>query len=90
MDKKLLLELFDNIEISEEIHRFCMEFPEYRESKQALSLWLDRLKQQLGYEQASALEEVINLHLSGEAQAYYLFGLNLRQELRAALFGGVC
>ena len=67
-----------------------MEFPEYQKSKRALILWLDRLEQQLGYEQVSELEEAINAHFGWEARAYYLFGLNLRRDLCAALFSEAC
>ena len=90
MDGKLLAKVFKNPQIEEEIYRFCMEFPEYQQSKKEVKLCFSRLEQLLDYEQLDALEEAIAVQQSWEMRACYLFGLNLRKELRAALFTGAC
>ena len=86
MNKELLIELFDNTEISEEIRRFCFGFPEYVASKEAADHWLARVKRMLGYEEYCEFEQAMMQYYGNQAYAYYLFGLNLRRDLQKALF----
>lgn len=76
----------NNPEISGEIRQFCLSFPEFQQAEHSARLALQHLENVLEKEEFYALEDAITAYYALEAQAHYLFGLNLRQELRAELF----
>lgn len=78
--------LVNNSEISSKIRQFCLSFPEFQQAERTARLALQRLEDVLGKEEFYKLEDAITAYYAMEAQAHYLFGLNLRQELRAELF----
>ena len=73
-------------EIYQEIYEFCKTIPEYQKARDDAGLALQQLETLIGYEKTAHFEAVLNNYYAVEAKAHYLFGLNLRQELRAELF----
>lgn len=90
MKENLLTTILDNPELSSEIRRICISFPEYQQAAELADSWLETLKQTLGYEQFCEFEDAMIKYFGLEAQAHYLFGLRLRRELCAALFTDAC
>lgn len=81
----VLKEIFDSSGGFGEIQRFCEEFEGYREAKEALNAWYDKLEKALGYEEVCEIEDTFLRCCYWENQAYYAFGLHVREELRRAL-----
>lgn len=86
MNHHFIAKLLDNPEVYQEIYTFCKSFPEFQKAKQASDLALQQLEDLIGFEKAAHFEEVFGNYFSLQAQAYYLFGLQLRQELRTEIF----
>lgn len=77
----------DNPYLPEQVCAYCKTLPEFREAEleyQAAELELEKL---LGYEALNRFDEVQSRYMARLVQAYYLFGLGLRQELLSALAG---
>ena len=70
----------DNPYLPEQVTAFCKTLPEYREAER-------ELEAQLGYEVLNRFDEAQSRYLARLVEAYYLFGLGLRQEVLSALAG---
>lgn len=89
MNSNILNSFFkDNPDLEEEIFRFCSVRPEYVRAAEAFAQVTRELETLLGYEGYCRFEERLNQYRAMESEAYYLFGLGLRQDLLWAL-GGV-
>lgn len=75
----------DNPYLPERVCAYCNTLPEFREAEReyrAAELELEKL---LGYEALNRFDEAQSRYMARLVQAYYLFGLGLRQELLSAL-----
>lgn len=86
MKKHLIAKLLDISEVYQEIHEFCQSFPEFKKAQATAELALQKIEELIGYEKTAHFEEVLGDYYSMQAQAYYLFGLQLRQALREEMF----
>ena len=75
----------DNPYLPEQVTAFCKTLPEYREAEREYRAAERELEAQLGYEVLNRFDEAQSRYLARLVQAYYLFGLGLRQELLSAL-----
>lgn len=75
----------DNPYIPEQVAAYCNTLPEYREAERAYLAVEQELEDRLGYETSSRFEEIQSRYMARLVQAYYLFGLGLRQEVLSAL-----
>ena len=75
----------DNPYIPEQVCAYCNTLPEYREAERAYLSVEQELEDRLGYETSSRFEEIQSRYMARLVQAYYLFGLGLRQEVLSAL-----
>lgn len=86
--KTILQTLFiDNPHIPEQVAAFCRTLPEYREAEREYRVAEQELENQLGYQVFNCFDEALSRYMARLVQAYYLFGLGLRQELLSALEG---
>lgn len=84
----LLNTLFlDNPYLPEQAAAFCAAFPELQAAERDYRAEQQALEDRLGYEAFSRLEEIQSHYMAQLVQAYYLFGLGLRQEVLSALAG---
>lgn len=77
----------DNPYIPEQVCAYCKTFPEFREAEREYRATEQELENQLGYQAFNRFDEVQSRYMARLVQAYYLFGLGLRQELLSALVG---
>lgn len=77
----------DNPHIAEQVFAFCNSLPEYREAEQEYWTAERILLDQIGYDAFSRFDEAQSHYIAQLVQAYYLFGLGLRQEVLSALAG---
>ena len=83
--KDILKILFvDNPYLPEEVCKFCKQLPEFQEAEQAYEAAAEQLRAQLGPAQFDAFDETLTWYLALYANAYYRFGLSLRQEVLSA------
>lgn len=75
----------DNPYIPEQVAAYCKTLPEYLEAERAYLAAGQELEDRLGYETSSRFEEIHSRYMARLVQAYYLFGLGLRQEVLSAL-----
>lgn len=75
----------DNPYIPEQVCAYCKTLPEFREAEQEYRAAEQELENQLGYQAFNRFDEVQSRYMARLVQAYYLFGLGLRQELLSAL-----
>lgn len=75
----------DNPYIPEQVAAYCKTLPEYLEAERAYLAAGQELEDRLGYETSSRFEEIHSCYMARLVQAYYLFGLGLRQEVLSAL-----
>ena len=75
----------DNPYIPEQVTAFCKTLPEYREAEREYHVAERELEERLGYEVLNRFDEAQSRYLARLGEAYYLFGLGLRQELLSAL-----
>ena len=75
----------DNPYLPEQVCAFCDQLPEFREAERAYEEAADRLRARLGKAVADDFDEILAHYLSWYANAYYLFGLGLRQEVLSVL-----
>ena len=85
MSKLLNSVFFDNPQLSSEVYTYCKSLPEYNEAEREYAAMLEKLKNLLGWEQFQRLEDCFCSYEAHLVQAYYLFGLGLRQEVLWAL-----
>lgn len=77
----------DNPYLPEQVAAFCKTLPEYREAEREYRAAERELEARLGYESFNRFDEAQSRYLARLVEAYYLFGLGLRQELLSALAG---
>jgi len=78
----LLTTLFwENPYLPEKVAAFCATVPEYVRAEREYQQMADRVAQVLGKELYDAFEEKLSYFMAKEVNAYYLFGLGLRQEI---------
>lgn len=75
----------DNPYLPEQVTAFCNTIPEYREAEREYREAERELEKQLGYAALNRFDEAQSRYIARLVQAYYLFGLGLRQELLSAL-----
>lgn len=77
----------DNPYLPEQVCAYCKTLPEFREAEREYRAAEQELENQLGYQAFNRFDEVQSRYLARLVQAYYLFGLGLRQEVLSALTG---
>lgn len=77
----------ENPYIPEQVCAYCKTLPEFREAEREYRAAEQELENQLGYQAFNRFDEVQSRYMARLVQAYYLFGLGLRQELLSALAG---
>lgn len=77
----------DNPYLPEQVCAFCNSLPEYREAEQAFRAIEQEIEEQLGFAFVNRFDEAQSVYMARLVQAYYLFGLGLRQEVLSALAG---
>lgn len=77
----------DNPYLPEQVCAFCNSLPEYREAEQAFRAIEQEIEEQLGFDFVNRFDEAQSVYMARLVQAYYLFGLGLRQEVLSALAG---
>ena len=77
----------DNPYLPEQVAAFCKTLPEYRAAERAFRATERELEERLGSDFADRFDEAQSRYLARLVEAYYLFGLGLRQELLSALAG---
>lgn len=75
----------DNPCLPEQVCAYCKTLPEFREAELDYRAAEQELENQLGYQAFNRFDEVQSRYMARLVQAYYLFGLGLRQELLSAL-----
>lgn len=75
----------DNPCLPEQVRAYCKTLPEFREAELDYRAAEQELENQLGYQAFNRFDEVQSRYMARLVQAYYLFGLGLRQELLSAL-----
>lgn len=78
----------DNPELPHEIYRFCNSLPDYVQAQQAYLQAAGEVEQLLGPQRYLLYEDLLNRYIAAEERAFYLFGLQLRREVLAALGEG--
>lgn len=77
----------DNPYLPERVCAYCNTLPEFREAELEYRAAEQELENQLGYQAFNRFDEIQSRYMARLVQAYYLFGLGLRQELLSALAG---
>ena len=77
----------ENPYLPEQVCAFCRTLPEFQEAERAYQAAEQELEEKLGYETSGRIEEIQSRYMARLVQAYYLFGLGLRQEVLSALAG---
>lgn len=85
MDTKLLKELLMSPDGFSEVRRFCEGLEEYNKARAEMDAWYEKLEEMLGYDELSKLSDAALHCCCLENQAYYIFGLHVRDELKQAL-----
>lgn len=84
--KRTIESLFcGNPDLSHQIYTYCNANPEFREAEAEYNALLQSLEQNLGYARMQEIEDCFLRYSARLVQAYYLFGLGLRQEVLWAL-----
>ena len=82
----ILYTLFqNNLELPEKIYKFCKENPEFCQAEQEFEMISAQIAEKLGKELYFEFERSQSWYMARLVNAYYLFGLGLRQEVIAAL-----
>ena len=82
----ILYTLFqDNTELPGKIYEFCKENPEFREAERAFNAISEQVAEKLGKDLYFNFENAQSWYMAKLVNAYYLFGLGLRQEILSAL-----
>ncbi len=76
---------FDNPGLSDAMGKFCRSFPEYAETHQKYECLLEELERAMGTPWTLQFEDALNRCWAVEDNAFYLFGLGVRQEVLRVL-----
>ena len=71
----------NNPDLSHQIYTYCKANPEFMEAEAEYDALLQSLEQNLGYARMQEIEDCFLRYSARLVQAYYLFGLGLRQEV---------
>ena len=85
MDTILLTLFLDNPCPPEQVCAFCSTFPEFRDAEAEYQAAEQEIEERLGHDLANRFDEAQSRYMPQLVQAYYLFGLGLRQEVLSAL-----
>ena len=85
MKDKLKSLFMDNPCLAEQVYDFCNARPEFREAERKYQALAGQLRAQLGHEAFDIFDEAQSWYMAKLLNAYYLFGLGLRQEVIEAL-----
>ncbi len=85
MDNILYTLFQDNVELSGKVYEFCKETPEFCQAEQKFEAISRQVAEKLGQELYLDFEEAQSWYMAKLVNAYYLFGLGLRQEVLSAL-----
>ena len=75
----------DNPCLPEQVRAYCKTLPEFREAEREYQAAEQELEKLLGYKALNRFDEAQSRYMARLVQAYYPFGLGLRQELLLAL-----
>ena len=82
----ILYTLFqDNTELPGKIYEFCKENPEFCQAEREFEAISRQIAEKLGRELYLDFEDAQSWYMAKLVNAYYLFGLGLRQEVILAL-----
>ena len=82
----ILYTLFqDNPHIAEQTCTFCKTLPEFQKAEQEFEAISAQVAEKLGWELYFDFENAQSWYMARLVNAYYLFGLGLRQEVLSAL-----
>lgn len=85
MNETLKIFFADNPYIAEQVCAFCNTFPEFREAERDFEAVSEQIAEILGRNLYLLFEQAQSWYMAKLANAYYLFGLELRQEVLTAL-----
>ena len=85
MNERIQKLFLGKLELEEELLDFCNQIPDLVEARTKYSHLLDQVQTTMGYPFSNQFEETINIYWYCLGRAYYLFGLNLRQDILTAL-----
>lgn len=85
MNKTLKMLFVDNPYIAEQVSAFCSTLSEFREAEREFNAVSEQIAEKLGRELYLDFEEAQSWYMAKLVNAYYLFGLGLRQEVLSAL-----
>ena len=85
MSDKLKMLFVDNPYLAEQVCAFCKTLPEFRQAEQEFNAVSDKIAEKLGRELYFDFENAQSWYMARLVNAYYLFGLGLRQEVLSAL-----
>ena len=84
MNDTLKMLFVDNPYIAEQVCAFCKTLPEFREAERAFNAISEQVAEKLGKDLYFNFENAQSWYMAKLVNAYYLFGLGLRQEVLAA------
>ena len=85
MDNILYTLFQDNVELPGKVYEFCKETPEFCQAEQKFEAISRKVAEKQGQELYLDFEEAQSWYMAKLVNAYYLFGLGLRQEVLSAL-----
>ena len=85
MNKNLKVLFVDNPYIAERVCAFCDALPEFQETEWEFNAISEQIAEKLGQELYLDFEAAQSWYMAKLVNAYYLFGLGLRQEIISAL-----
>ena len=84
MDNILYTLFQENTELPGKVCEFCKENPEFCQAEQEFEALSEQIAEKLGKELYFKFENAQSWYMSKLVNAYYLFGLGLRQEVLEA------
>ena len=85
MNDILKILFVENPYLAEQVHTFCRTLPEFCQSERDFESASNQIAEKLGRELYFEFEDAQSQYMARLVNAYYLFGLALRQEVMAAL-----
>ena len=85
MNDKLKMLFVDNPYLAEQVFDFCNSLPEFCQAEQEFQAVSQQVEEKLDQETFNAFDEAQSWYMARLVNAYYLFGLGLRQEVLSAL-----
>ena len=85
MSRRIESAFWDTPELSAKVYAYCHSIPEFGKAEEDYENLFQDLEEKLGYERMQEVEDCFLHYLAQSVQAYYLFGLGLRQEILWAL-----